>query len=190
MDAIISVALRVLIPVLIIAGLCGWSYREGVSRESDRRDAQYLREKEQADKDYEAAAQAATTHAVAAIDWKRKAESYYRKWREEFDDVKDGQLSECVTVTEKEKPVAAAIAGCLLSDDWVRLYNNSWFPDGAPDAPAGTDANAVGSSSATPREALANIQANAQSCAQDRKRQRELINLLQERESIRAKATD
>jgi hypothetical protein len=183
--AIISVALRVLIPVLIIAGLCVFSYREGVSRESDRRDAQAFREKEQADKDYEAAAQAATTHAVAAIDWKRKAENYYRKWREEFDDVNDGKLSECITIKEKEQPVA--VAGCLLSDDWVRLYNASWFPDGAPDAPTGTDATAVGSGSATPREALANIQANAQSCAQDRKRQRELINLLQERESARAR---
>jgi len=186
-DAIISVALRVLIPVLIIAGLCGWSYREGVSRESDRRDAQELKDKKQADKDYEAAAQAATTHAVAAIDWKRKAENYYRKWREEFDDVNDGQLSECVTVKEKEKP--AAVAGCLLSDDWVRLYNASWFPDGTPDASARTDANAVGSGSATPREALANLQANAQSCAQDRKRQRELINLLQEREPTRVRST-
>lgn len=188
MDAIISIALRVIVPLLVIAGLCAWSYSEGVSRESDRRDAEVLKEREQADKDYEAAAEAARIHAVAVIDWKRKAENYYRQWQERLNHVNDSELSECVTETQDEKP--GVVPGCMLSDDWVGLYNEAWFPDGTPGAAAGTDAAAGGPGSATPREALLNIRTNAGLCAEDRKRQRGLINLLQELEAGRARPTD
>lgn len=180
MDILVSLFVRIVLPLLIVLVLCIWSYSAGVSRESDRRDAHDLVLQQKAEKDFEAAAEAATFHAVQAMEWKRKADRYYRKWQEKLNNVEDTGLSEC----------SPAAAGCLLSPDWVRLYNDAWQPDGAPANTAGADAIPGGTGAATPREALVNHRINAQLCLNDRKRQRELIDLLHKLEANGAQPAD
>lgn len=181
MGILVSLALRVVVPAIIAVSLWAWGYTSGISRESDRRDAQELKIREKADKDYEVAATAATNHALASLEWKRKAENYYRKWQEKLNDVEDRRLSECIPPVADEAP-----ARCVLSSDWVGLYNDAWFRNDTPANTAGTDAVPGGASAATPREVLLNVRENAQLCAEDRKRQRELINLLHDLEAARA----
>ncbi|SEO64184.1 hypothetical protein [Nitrosovibrio sp. Nv6] len=187
MDLFVSLALRVLVPVILAVSLWLWGYNSGVSRESDRRDAHELDIREKADEEYETAANAARTHAIASIEWKRRADSYYRKWQERLNHVNDDQLSECATATNEEKPGAGM---CMLSPDWVWLYNDAWYPDGMPADSAGTDAVPRGAVAATPRDALVNIRTNAELCADDRQRQRKLIDYLHELEAGRARPTD
>lgn len=177
-------AARITGMLLIAIGLLGTGYYFGASRESDRRDAQELAALKEADEAREEATKAADTHASASLAWKRKADSYYRRWQEALNHVNDDALSEC-------PPAAAgAPAGCLLGAGWVSLYNAAWHPDGMPEDTAGADAVPGGADPATPREALVNIRTNAELCAGDRKRQRELIDLLKDLEVIHAGQTD
>ncbi|SCX40432.1 hypothetical protein [Nitrosospira sp. Nsp1] len=190
MDIVISLIVRIVLPLLVVLVLCVWSYSTGVSHESNKRDAHELILREKADDAYDAAAQAARNHAIASIEWKRKAESFYRKWQEKLNNVDDTRLSECITPGTPAKDENPAPAGCLLSPAWVGLYNDAWHPDGLPADSGGAAAISGGTAAATPREALVNVRANAGLCADDRQRQRELIDYLHELEAGRARPTD
>lgn len=186
MSIAVSLALRVLVPLLIACGLFWWGYESGIERESDRRAAIELAAKEQADREFEAAAESARMHVLAAIEWERKADQYYLNWQEKLNAKNDTELSACV-----QPPSTGSVPACVLGAVWVGMYNAAWFPDEIiPESPGGIAESAVGSSPATPREALVNVRINAGLCADDRKRQGELIEYLREQQSGHAGQAD
>jgi hypothetical protein len=171
----IPMAYRILAVLILCAAVWGHGYTKGLARESDRRDAVELQAEKKAHEDFMRALSNGRSYAKAAIEWRQKARNYYQKWQEKLNDTPDPQLSECIPVPSST-PTAAHM--CMLSADWVGLYNDAWFPDGMPRNTGGAVDLSVGTGPATPREALGNIQTNAESCAEDRQRQRKLIDLL------------
>lgn len=170
---------RILAVVLLAAAVWGHGYTQGLARESDRRDAVALKAEQKAQEDFMRALETGSKHAAASIEWRRKARIYYQKWQERLNDAPDTQLSECVP-PPAATPAAAPV--CLLSADWVGLYNDAWFPDRLPADTGGAADLSVGSGPATPREALGNVRTNAELCSEDRQRQRALIDLLKGRQ--------
>jgi len=171
----IPLAYRILAVVILCGSVWGHGYTKGLSRESDRRDAIELKAEKKAQKDFLDALATGREYAKQVIEWRRKAGNYYRKWQEKLDDTQDPQLSECIPAPYSPPAVAHV---CMLSADWVGLYNDALFPNGLPGHTGGAVDLSVGTGPATPREALGNHKTNAESCAEDRERQRKLIDLL------------
>ena len=175
----IPIAYRILAVAILCAVVWGHGYTKGLARESDRRDAVELKAEKKSQDDFHRALVTGRNHAKAAIEWRRKARNYYHKWQEKLDDTPDQQLSECAPTLASTSSAAPTPAGvCMLSADWVGLYNDALFPDGLPGVPRGTTDLSIGTGPATPREALGNHKTNAESCAEDRQRQRQLIDLI------------
>lgn len=166
--------------LLLLAGIA-FGFVQGISRESDRRDAQDLSKERAAETAFHAALENGKRHAGNVIEWQGKAEIYYRNWQEQLKNEKDGQLAGCIDRATGAPPSAGA--DVQLSATWIGLYNAAWLPDFDQKSDTGGAAGqVVETGTVTPREALDNIGLNARSCAADRKRLNELIDNLNETE--------
>lgn len=170
---------RILALVLLLLAGIAFGYVQGLSRESDRRDAQDLQQERADHKAFMAALANGKQHADNFIAWQSKARIYYRNWQERLNHENDTNLAEC-----KAQPGTATQDGIptvLFSPVWVGMYNAAWLPgfDAQGDT-GGAAAEVVAAGAATPREALDNIRINAELCGADRKRLDELIDHLNE----------
>lgn len=174
MLGMIPVPYRILAMVFLLLGGIAFGYTNGLSRESDRRDAQDAAKERQAAQAFQRAVENGRKHAKNVIEWRKKAQTYYQQWQEELNNVPDNQLAEC-----SEQPANAHVV--LLTGSWVRLYDAAWLPgiDQSSDT-GGASYALVEAGAVTPREVLANVQVNAGLCADDRKRLDELIDHLTE----------
>lgn len=172
---------RILALAAMLLTSIGFGYVQGISRESDRRDAIDLTKERAAETAFQKALENGKRHAVNVIVWQKKSEIYYRNWQEKLKNEKDGQLAECIDRATGTPIVDGA--DVRLGIAWIRLYNAAWLPefDQARDT-GGAAGEVVGSGTVTPRDALDNISINARSCAKDRKRLDELIDHLNEME--------
>lgn len=136
---------RILIVAVLAAASWGHGYVSGLDRESDRRDAEALKQYQAGQAAFNLALESGRRHAEAVIEWQRRARIYYRKWQERMDDVTDDQLAQCVS-----RPQPTASYACLLGPDWVGLYNDAWFPDGSADT-GGTAGVSIGAGGAENR---------------------------------------
>lgn len=171
---IISTPYRILALVLLVLACIGFGYVQGLSRESDRRDAQDLQQERIDHQAFMDALANGKRHAANVIAWQRKAQTYYLNWQERLSHEKDANLAQC-------EPAQAGVSTVLLSGTWVGLYNAAWLPKSAPAGdPRGAATEVTAAGTATPREVLDNVGLNAQSCAEDRKRHDELIDHLME----------
>ena len=165
---------RILALVLLLLAGIAFGYVQGISRESDRRDAQDVQQ-ERADRAaFMGVLANGKRHADNAIEWQRKSRIYYINWQERLNHEKDANLAHC-------EPAQGGVSAALLSGTWVGLYNAAWLPD--LDVPGDTGrvaAEVAEAGTATPREVLDNIKVNAASCGEDRKRLDELIDHLME----------
>lgn len=180
---------RILAYVLLLLAGVGFGYVQGLSRESDRRDAQERVKEREDGKAFQRALANGKQHAANVIAWRGKARIYYRNWQERLDHEKDTNLAQC-----EAQPGQSAQAGvhAVLGPAWVGLYNAAWLPEldqqGDPGGAAYQIVASGGPSTglrtgATPREALDNVRINAELCGEDRKRLDELIDHLNEAES-------
>lgn len=173
---------RILALVLLLLAGIGFGYVQGLSRESDRRDAQERIKEREDDKAFQRALASGKRHAANVIAWQGKARIYYRNWQERLNHENDSQLAQCA-----ENLVAghqAGIPGVLLTATWVGLYNAAWLPEFDYQNDTGGAAHTlVEAGSVTPREVLDNVGINAELCGGDRKRLDELIDHLNEAES-------
>ena len=162
--------------LLALTCLC-FGYVEGISREADRRDALELKQSRYAEQDFMRVLANGKQHAAYLIEWQRKARIYYLNWQERLNHANESQLALCKT--QPATQAQTGFADVLLSATWVSLYNAAWNPDFAIKGnPGGVDGEVVEAGAATPREVLDNIRINAESCAEDRKRNDELIDVL------------
>jgi hypothetical protein len=168
---------RILAWVLLLLAGVAFGYVQGISRESDRRDAQELVEEREDGKAFQRALANGKRHAANVAEWRNKARTYYRNWQEGLKNVPDNQLAECHQNGSK------AGGAVLLSGTWVGMYNAAWMPelDQQGDS-GGTSYSLVETGGATPREVLDNTRINAELCGEDRKRLDELIAHLTETE--------
>lgn len=171
---------RILVVLLLIGACIGFGYVQGMTRESDRRDAQLLEQKRADEKAFSAALANGKRHASNAIEWRNEARIYYRKWKERLAHENDQQLivnTQCIDTAPGR--VSATYSVSRLSATWVGLYNAAWLPEFDHQGDTGGAAYAlVEAGTATPREALDNVSINAELCGADRKRLDELIDLL------------
>ncbi len=167
---------RILALLLLVLACIGFGYVQGISRESDRRDAQTLTKERADNKVFMAALFSGKRHAANSIAWQNKSRIYYRNWQERLNHEKDSQLAQCAP-TEAQ----AGIPGVLLTATWLGLYNAAWLPelDGQGDT-GGAAYQVFEAGAVTPREALDNVRINAELCGEDRKRLDELIDHLSE----------
>lgn len=169
---------RILALVLLVLVCIGFGYVQGISRESDRRDAQALKQERADHTAFMSALANGKRHAANVISWQRQARTYYLNWQERLDHENDANLATCET-TDGTGPQPDRVHVALLSGTWVSLYNAAWLPKSAPASdPSGASAEVVAAGTATPREALDNIKLNAWLCGEDRKRHDELIDHL------------
>lgn len=170
-----------LLAVLLLALAClGFGYTQGVSRESDRRDALELVQVRADQAVFAQVLESGKRHAEAALAWQRKADDYYQSWKEKLKNADDTQLSEC-QATGEPGAQPSGVHAAVLSGTWVGLYNSAWLPEFAAEGDLGRAAAEVAEAySVTPREALDNIALNARRCGDDRKRLDELIDHLNE----------
>jgi hypothetical protein len=164
---------RILALVLLVLACIAAGAVAGLNIESNRRDAIELAQKRESDKAFQAALVSGKTHAANVIAWQRKAENYYRNWKERLDHEKDANLAQC-------EPAQAGVHAALLSGTWVGLYNAAWQPELAEGDTGGAAGEVAPAGPVTPREALDNVAINARLCAEDRKRHDELIDHLME----------
>ena len=180
---------RVLVVLLMIGACIGFGYVQGVTRESDRRDAQLLEQKRADEKAFSAALDNGKRHASNAIEWRNEARIYYLKWKERLAHENDQQLivnTQCIVAAPGRVSATYNVGRDLsLSATWVGLYNAAWLPESDHQGDTGgaayalVEAGAV-TRAATPREVLDNVGINAELCGADRKRLDELIDLLNE----------
>lgn len=170
---------RILAIVLLALACVGFGYVQGVSRESDRRDALELKKARQDDALFLEAIDLGHRAAANAIEWKRRARIYYRNWQERLNHENDTNLAQCQA--QPGQPAQAGISAVLLGPAWVGLYNAAWRPElDAGSDTGGTAYQIVAAGGVTPREALDNVRINAELCGEDRKRLDELIDYLME----------
>lgn len=171
---LITAPYRILALILLLLAGIAFGYVQGLSRESDRRDAQDLKQERLDHKAFMAALANGKRHADNFIAWQSKARIYYRNWQERLSHEKDTNLAQC-------EPTQAGVHAALLSGTWVGLYNAAWLPDfTAKGDTGGAAAEVVAAGAVTPSEALNNIGINAHLCGEDRKRLDELIDHLNE----------
>lgn len=174
MTSFIPAPYRILALVLFAIALLGFGYMEGVANESDRRDAQDLQRERQSQQHFLDALKNGRQHAANAAEWQQKARTYYANWREALQHESESTLAQCAQIGNEAPAV-------LLSSRWVGLYNAAWLPKPDKQSDTGGTFNLpIGTGSVTPLEALANVGINAELCATDRKRYRELIDHLKE----------
>lgn len=179
---IISMPYRILALVLLLLAGVGFGYVQGLSRESDRRDAQALTKEREDGKAFQRALASGKQHAANVIAWRGKARIYYRNWQERLNHEKDTNLAQCEA--QPGQPAQAGVHVMRLSPAWVGLYNTAWLPElDQQGDPGGAAYQIVAAGGATPREALDNVRINAELCGEDRKRLDELIDHLNEAES-------
>ena len=166
---------RVLIVLLLLITGLVVGYIFGLRIESDRRDAIELAQKRADDNAFQSALLKGHLHAEAALKWQRRAQTYYRNWKERLDHETNANLAQCQTQSGAQ-PQAGDV---LLSGTFVSLYNAAWLPQLDAD-PSGAAAKGIEAGAAAPRDVLANVGLNANLCADDRKRLDELIDLLME----------
>ena len=142
----IAMPYRILLLAALGTACWGHGYVSGISRESDRRDAEAFQQAESAQAAFNRALDNGRRHAEAVIEWRRKARIYYRKWQERMNDVTDDQLAQCVP-----NPQPAVSYACLLGPDWVWLYNDAWFPDGNGSGAGGAAGVSIRAGSAADR---------------------------------------
>ena len=173
---------RILALVLLLLAGIGFGYVQGISRESDRRDAQTLTKERADNKVFMAALFSGKRHAANSIAWQNKSRIYYRNWQERLNYEKDTNLAQCEA--QPGPPVQAGVYVMRLGPAWVGLYNAAWLPelDGQGDT-GGAAYQVFEAGAVTPREALDNVRINAELCGEDRKRLDELIEYLNEVES-------
>ncbi|OGS90844.1 MAG: hypothetical protein A2Z95_06150 [Gallionellales bacterium GWA2_60_18] len=171
---VIPIQYRILAVLLLALACVGFGYVQGVTRESDRRDALELRKAQEAYKAFQRALDNGKRHAAAVIEWQRKAGEYYNKWQWELDHEPDLSLARCANTGEKSD-----VHAVLLGPAFLRLYNGAWLPGlDLPGDPGGTSYALVEAGTVTPREVLGNVAVNARLCGEDRKRLDELIDHL------------
>ncbi len=178
---VIPIPYRILALVLLIGACIGFGYVQGISRESDRRDAQELVKEREASKAFQRALLNGKQRASNVIAWQNKARIYYRNWQERLNHENDTQLAQC----QQTQPVQqASVSTVLLTGTWVGMYNSAWLPelDGQGDT-GGAAYQIFQAGSVTPRAVLDNVRVNAELCGEDRKRLDELIDHLNEVEA-------
>ena len=173
---------RILAYVLLVLAGVGFGYVQGLSRESDRRDAQELIKEREDGKAFQRVLASGKQHAANVIAWRGKARIYYRNWQERLNYEKDTNLAQCEA--QPGQPAQAGVYVMRLGPAWVGLYNAAWLPERDQQGDTGGAAyQIVAAGGATPREALDNVRINAELCGEDRKRLDELIEHLNEVES-------
>jgi hypothetical protein len=179
--SLIPTPYRILALVLLALACAGFGYVQGVSRESDRRDAIALQQERADHQAFAALLANGKRHAANVLAWQRKAQTYYLNWQRNLDETHDSQLAQCQT-PDGTGAQPGGVPAALLSGTWVGLYNAAWRPElGAASDTGGAAAKVTAAgAAATPREALDNIAINARLCGDDRKRLDELIDHLVE----------
>jgi uncharacterized membrane-anchored protein YhcB (DUF1043 family) len=157
--------------IALIIGL-GVGYAAGHSQASNACVARESKAHQEADDKFQREVENGKRHAADALEWQRKADSYYRQWQERLNNEKDSTLSECKT--------QSGTPDLLLSGIWLSLYNAAWLPELDQGDPGGAAYSLVEAGGVTPREVLQNVGINAKACASDRKRLDELIDHLNE----------
>jgi hypothetical protein len=182
---------RILALAIFASALWGHGYTKGLAREADRRDAVELKAEKKSQANFMRAMAKGRNAAAESIKWRREARIYYLKWEELLHEKMDSQLSECVPAAQPPRgattvsaPAPASV--CMLSSDWVWLYNDALFPNGLSGNSGGAFDLSVRTGPATPREALVNHKTNAESCAEDRQRQRKLIDFIRGNRNVDA----
>lgn len=173
---------RILAYVLLVLAGVAFGYVQGLSRESDRRDAQALIKEREDGKAFQRALASGKQHAANVIAWRGKARIYYRNWQERLNHEKDTNLAQCEA--QPGQPAQAGVHVVRLGPAWVGLYNAAWLSELDQQVDTGGAAyQIVAAGGVTPREALDNVRINAELCGEDRKRLDELIDHLNEVES-------
>jgi hypothetical protein len=181
LTGLIPAPYRILAIVLLIGACIGFGFVKGISRESDRNDAQQLKQKQADEQAFNRALVNGKQHAIAVIEWQTAARDYYHNWQEALANEKDIQLASCIQQTGQ------AGFDVRLSGTWVGLYNAAWQPKldqqgdpGGTSYSLGQAGSAAFDTSVSPREVLDNTRINAELCGADRKRLDELIDHIQE----------
>jgi uncharacterized membrane protein YraQ (UPF0718 family) len=152
----------------LLAAAIWFGVVQGVTYESNRRDALALQQMREGDALFLEAVSLGRQAAANAIEWKRRARTYYRNWQERLNHEKDTNLAQCQQ--------AGAV---LLSGAFVGMYNAAWLPEyAAAGDTGGAAAEVVTAGAVTPRHVLENVRENADLCGEDRKRHDELADLL------------
>jgi hypothetical protein len=151
----------------LLAAAIWFGVVQGMTYESNRRDALELQQMREGEALFLEAVSLGRQAAANAIEWKRRARTYYRNWQERLNHEKDTNLAQCQQ--------AGAV---LLSGAFVGMYNAAWLPGLDQGDPAGAAAEVVAAGAVTPRHVLENVRENADLCGEDRKRHDELTDLL------------
>lgn len=175
---------RLLVFAAVLAAVAGYGYVQGVSRESDRRDALELAQRKADDAERAVFAAFGQKKAGEALAARRRAAGYYRSLQEAIAHAQPQTLAQadCPPAAASSAlgmPAARAV-DLVLTGEFVRLYNAAWAAAGSsvPADPGGAAAAPAGAAGADPQEVLAHTAAEAQSCGDDRRRQLKLIELL------------
>lgn len=190
MTYITTTAGKIVIGLLILIAVAAYCEHDGITRESNRRDAHDLVVQHQVDESYGRMLDRGLTAAAAAAAKDKTITIMADQLKRRTDNAKESDLA--VSNQNCGAPRAADNAGsgspaCLVTRYFVGLWNDAWRlggeaakpvqSDPAGITPAEREPTAVG-----PRQLIDNERINAASCAGDRQRFDKLNSLLSDLE--------